>query len=218
MIKLKLLLSVLTFAILTLASALNSVNAQESEAQFVEGIDYFRVQSQQSDIQVDLTELQAVADLEIFYWYGCFSCWQVESALTEYLTDKSSLRVIRTPLVSHVSWREQAYIQPLMEQLADKMTLPTELDIYQACLEDCSKFSSYESGRDWLLSQVQAEDIPLIDETAIWTAEKNYRKRADSFSISQVPTIIIKESFVVSADSAKSVDRMIKIVDYLLTR
>jgi len=214
MAKLKLLLSVLILAILSQVSSA----AQQSAEPFVEGVDYFKVESQLTDIKDDLTQLEEVADLEIFYWYGCYACWQVESAMVNYLADKPDLRVIRTPLVAHVNWREQAYIQPLMEQLANKVPLPTELDVYQACLADCSVFQSYESGRDWLFEQAEIEDKPIIDEVAIWAAEKNYQNRADSFSISQVPTIIIKESFVVDANSAKSADRMIQIVNYLLTR
>ncbi|TQV73630.1 hypothetical protein FLL45_12205 [Aliikangiella marina] len=218
MAKLKLTEFVLLLAIFSWGLLPSKSYGQESSATFVEGIDYFAVQSSQADVEVDLTALEAVADIEVFYWYGCYACWQVERKLSDYLATRTQLRVVRTPLVAHTHWREQAYLQPLMEQLADTVELPTTLDIYQACLEDCSVFNSYESGRDWLFAQANVTEQPLIDEAAIWAAEKSYRNRAESFSISQVPTIIINEAFVVTANSAKSADRMLQIIDYLLTR
>ena len=45
---------------------------------------------------------------------------------------------------------------------------------------------------------------------------RGFKKHAESYSISQVPTIIIRESHAVDANLAKSVAQMINIVDYLL--
>ena len=194
-----------------------SINAQQQPDEFVEGIDYRLVQSKAIDTSDELDQLNQVADLEVFYWYACHACYQVEQALVEYLAGREEHQVVRTPLVAHLSWRQHAYLQPLAEQLKNHIVVPSEFDIYQACLEDCTSFKSFDSSKSWFLEKAQVEELPYIDEAMIWQAEKNYRKRADSFSISQVPTIIIRETYAVDANSAKSVERLIKIVHYLLT-
>jgi len=180
--------------------------------------DYWDLPTRQIDQVSDLSELQQVADIEIFYWYGCEPCMKVEQRLSEYLAAYPEVTVKRTPLVALSSWRAQAYVQPLIEQLEGKVQTPSNMDIYQQCLEDCTFFESFESTKSWLKAKYQINKLPLIDEAKIWKAEKKYRERADSFSISQVPTIIIKEQFVTDANSAKTTDRLIRIVDYLLNQ
>lgn len=196
---------------------INSAQAEQAAPFFVEGEDFRRIDSSNLDVAVELEQLQQVADIEVFYWYGCEPCYQVEQALSEYLQGRPQIKIVRIPLVAHLKWRPQAYIQPLMEQLTGDLSLPSSSDIYQACLSDCSVFDSYPAIKQWLQQQSSLVEIPYIDEAQIWQAEKNYRKRADSFSISQVPTIIIREAYAVDANSAKSVSRMIDIIDYLLT-
>lgn len=193
------------------------VGAQQTESLFVEGEDYRLIAAKDLDFADELDQLQQVADIEVFYWYGCEPCLQVEQALTEYLQDYPQIKIVRTPLVAHLKWRPQAYIQPLMEQLNSDLALPTPIDIYQTCLEDCSAFDSYPAIKLWLQQDLSLTELPYVDESKIWQSEKNYRKRADSFSISQVPTIIIRETYAVDANSAKSVSRMIQIINFLLT-
>lgn len=193
------------------------VGAQQTEPMFVEGEDYRQIAAKDLDFADELDQLQQVADIEVFYWYGCEPCFQVEQALTEYLQEYPQIKVVRTPLVAHLSWRPQAYIQPLMEQLNGELALPTPVDIYQTCLEDCSVFDSYSAIKLWFQQDLSLTELPYVDESKIWQSEKNYRKRADSFSISQVPTIIIRETYAVDANSAKSVSRMIQIINFLLT-
>jgi len=194
------------------------VHAEQDAPRFVENQDYFKVVNKSLDIGSELDQLAAVADIEFYYWYGCQPCLQVENALSDYLQSNPQITMVRTPLVARLSWREQAYLQPMMEQLSPQLSLPTPQDIYASCIQDCSVFRDFESSKAWFRAQLEVDELPFIDEPQIWQAEKNYRKRADSFSISQVPTIIIRETYRVDANSAKNVTRMIEIVDYLLNQ
>lgn len=190
---------------------------QQQEPKFVVNSDYRQIETNILDSASDLTQLQQVADIEIFYWYGSTSCQRVEQALDEYLQANPGLIVRRTPLAAHLEWRQQAYLQPMMEQLEQLIDLPGVEDIYQACIDDCSVFNTFESAKDWLGTMTSVSELPLLNEAQIWQAEKSYRKRAESYSITQVPTIIIRESYAIDANSAKSVARLIEIIDYLLT-
>lgn len=180
--------------------------------------DYWQLPPRQIDAVSDLSQLQKVADIEIFYWYGCEACMKVERKLDAYLAEHPEITIKRTPLVATARWRAQAYVQPLIEQLEGKVQTPSRYDIYQQCLEDCSFFESYESTRSWLKAKYQINKLPFVDEPKIWQSEKKFRERADSFSISQVPTIIIKEQFVTDANTAKTTERLVEIVDYLLNQ
>jgi hypothetical protein len=195
-----------------------SVDQKFSQA-FLAGVDYRVLPARSLEILVDLEALQKVVEIEVFYWYGCHSCLQVELALTNYLKAYPKIKVKRTPLVAHLKWRPQAYIQPILQQfkqLLPDIEMPTNEAVYQACIKDCSVFSSYENTLLWLKEKLQLTELPRLDEVNIWQYEKDARKRADFYSISQVPTIIIRESHSVDANSAKSLTRLINIVDHLL--
>ncbi len=214
LLNLKKSLSVI-FAILALSHMSALVNAAEMPHEgFVQGKDFWLLpQNAEATLQ-----LQSGADLEIFYWYGCQVCQQVEQKLRDYVNAHPELTVQRTPLVAFVSWRPQAYIQPMWEQWKESIPLPDQNTIYNQCITDCSVFSTFEDIKRWVKGQSQINELPTLDEAEIWKAEKNFRKRAESFSISQVPTIIVRGSYVVDANSAKTLDRMMTLVDYLLMR
>ena len=199
-----------------------SVSAAENLGNSTEiirpAIDYRLVPPRQIDQVTDLTQLQKVADIEIFYWYGCADCLKVENQLDEYLAKFPELTVKRTPLVAFPAWRAQAYLQPLLAQLEGKVQTPSKQEIYRQCIEDCSFFESYESTLAWLKAKYQINQMPTINEAEIWRAEKKFRERAESFSISQVPTIIIKEQYITDANAAKTTQRLIAIVDHLLNQ
>jgi hypothetical protein len=97
-----------------------------------------------------------------------------------------------------------------------KSKLCTDIS-YNTCIAECSNFKDYESVKQWLLSQANLSDFEF-EESAIWQAEKNYRKMAESFSISQVPTILIRGTYIVDANSAGSLERLIAITDALLKK
>lgn len=190
----------------------------ELTTNFVQGQDFRLLERLEVDLVNDLSQLEQVADVEFFYWYGCPPCSQIESRLAQLSIDRPNLKIKRTPLIAYLTWREQAYIQPILEQLSGKVELPGSQDFYRQCIQDCSVFSQYESTLDWIQQKVGANHLPRIDESAVWQAEKNYRKRADKLSISQVPTIIIKERFVTDADMAQSADRMMQIIYFLIDK
>ncbi|WP_444996580.1 hypothetical protein [Aliikangiella sp. IMCC44359] len=201
-----------------LLSFISAVFAEES-AVYIEGVDYWKVQTKLVDVNNELDNLNKIADIEFFYWYGCEPCRQIEEALTNFQASNPNLTIKRTPLIAHLNWREQAYIQPVIQQLvAAQVNVPPQETIYQACLSDCSVFNSYESTLDWLKQTLKLEQFPRVNELAVWQAEKDYRKRAETFSISQVPTIIIRENYAVDANTAKSSQRLMNIVSFLLTQ
>ena len=208
---------ILTLATLLVCSNLEAFAAQPERAtEYVQGRDFRPLERVEVDSVTDLSQLEQVADVEFFYWYGCPPCAQIASRLEQLAVERPDLRIKHTPLIAHLTWREQAYIQPILEQLSGKVELPSQQDFYRQCIEDCSVFNQYESTLDWIQKKVSANNLPRIDESAVWQAEKNYRKRASKLSISQVPTIIIKERFVTDANMAQSADRMMQIIYHLL--
>jgi len=188
---------------------------QQAEV-FVAGSDYRLVESASLDTVFELTQLQQVSDIELFYWYGCASCQQIEQALAEYLDKNPHLVFRRTPLVARINWRPQAYIQPILTQLGE--TGVTQDQIYQQCVQDCNKLGDFESIKAWLANRAGLSELPLLNEAAIWQAEKSFRKRAAFYSVTHAPTILVRESFATDANMAGSATRLIKIIDYLIEK
>lgn len=191
---------------------------ENSSTQFIKGVDYSIVKPAQLEVNEQEQAKENRKTIEVYYWYGCKPCQQVEQALNEHFVENTEISMTRIPLVAHISWRPQAYLQPLMAQLQGKVDLPDIAELYNVCLSDCSVFRSYQSILDWLKQRNSLDELPFIEEPDIWAAEKNYQKMADSASISQVPTIIINKTYLTDANSAKSVERMIALIDYLLEK
>jgi len=191
--------------------------AEEQTAAFIEGVDYSLIDKIETGQAAQLSELESINNIEIFYWYGCEPCYQVEAAIGDYLQQNPNLSLRRTPLIIRLKWRQQAYIQPLMQQLSQIENLPNIIQIYQQCLIDCELLSDFPSILNWFSSKIETP-LPTINESKIWQAEKNYRKRADLFSILQVPTIIINESYKIDANQAQTAKRLVEIIDFLLSK
>jgi len=203
--------------LLTMGLFTTQLSAEELGISFVEGADYSLINKAEHTDAAHLSELESISNIEIFYWYGCEPCYQVEAALADYLQQNPNYTSRRTPLIIRPKWRQQAYIQPLMQQLSQQENLPSIIQIYQQCLIDCELFSDYPSILNWFSEKIETS-LPVIDESKIWQAEKNYRKRADLFSISQVPTIIINETYKVDANQAQTATRLVEIIDFLLSK
>jgi len=205
-------------AIFAILLVTNSAFAQQADEPYRLGVDYDLIDKPDIDQIVQFSELESISNIEIFYWYGCEACFQVEAAIEDYLANNSHLSLRRTPLVVRSSWREQAYLQAMMTQLSEAENLPSTMDIYRQCLTDCSVFSKFESTQKWLLSHLEDPSTVVIEQELVWQAEKNYRKRADLFLIRQVPTIIINETYKVDANQAGTSKRLVEIIDFLLTK
>lgn len=208
------LLLVLT---LLCATSVIGLAADKDQAPFQLDKDYFAVKKSPPQAENPQGSSQTTYDIAFFYWYGSAASLQVELALQEYLAANPQVSIKRSPLVARVVWRPQAYIQPILQQLSIEPNDPINQQIYRACIEDCAVFASFEKILDWLDKQLAEVDVNNIEHKSIWRAEKNYRSYAETFSITQVPTIIINEQYRIDANTAQSVDRMMKIMDYLLT-
>ena len=200
-----------------------SLSADELEQPFVAGVDYQIITKSDSQESVSkdlaqLSELETISNIEVFYWYGCESCYQVEAAILDYVRLNPELSLRRTPLIIRASWRPQAYIQPLMLQLSQLQNLPTSLEVYRQCITDCSQLKDFEAILNWFSEKISQQALPLINKDLIWQIEKNYQKRAELFSISQVPTIIINETYKVDANQAQTARRLVAIIDFLIAK
>ncbi|MDQ7049919.1 MAG: hypothetical protein Q9M92_10410 [Enterobacterales bacterium] len=191
----------------------------EQQAPYELGVDYQKiVKPLQVATNIEqLDQLESVSHIELFYWIGCESCYQVEAELILYLNQHPEYTFRRTPLVARVEWRQQAYLQAIIQQIPDQTMGLDVLDLYRQCLTDCEAFTKVESSIEWLLKGTDLDSRPQIDYEKLWQQQKKYQKRADLFSITQVPTIIINETYQVNGSQAQSAKRMLQIIDYLLT-
>jgi len=198
-------------------SCSGGVSASENNQPFQQGIDFSIVDKTKNQDEEQLSDLESVSNIELFYWIGCESCYQVELGIAEYIKQNASLTIRRTPLVARPEWRSHAYIPAIISQLSGLDDVPSITDVYKQCLTDCATFQKYESSLVWFAEQLKPQTLPNFDGEQIWQSEKNFQKRADIFSITQVPTIIINERYKITAKQAKTPLRLVEIIDYLIT-
>ena len=82
-----------------------ALKAEDLENTFVDGTDFSKLVMAHSQNKTDLDQLESISNIEIFYWYGCESCYQVELALQQYLDRHQEVTLRRTPLIARPSWR-----------------------------------------------------------------------------------------------------------------
>ena len=203
---------------------LANLNAQENDSTFQQGIDFSLVSKVKGQEAEQLSDLESVSNIEIFYWLGCKSCYQVELGISQYLEQHPALTLRRTPLVARSQWRAHAYVPLILSQLSLQLAVqlsepndvPTIIDLYKQCLTDCGVFKDYQSSLEWFTERLKPQSLPGLDEEQIWQSEKNFQKRADIFLITQVPTIIINERYKITAKQAQTTARLVEIIDYLI--
>ncbi len=207
-----------TIAIIVISFFAHVAYAAEDNSIFKVGSDYQLVEKIETQQHQQLSELETISNIEIFYWYGCESCFHVEAAILEFAQNNPELTIRRTPLIARPAWRQQAYIQALMSQLSETEELPSILEIYQQCLLDCAVLKNLDAIILWFTKRMPEQDFNLIEQKQIWSQEKIFKKRSKIFSITQVPTIIINERYKVDANQAKTAKRLVEIMEFLLAK
>ena len=82
------------FLALALFSSSSKGAEEPQELIFIEGVDYFKVTAKKVDSTNQLDQLPQLADIEIFYWFGCRACYQAEQAIKQWAENRSDLKFL----------------------------------------------------------------------------------------------------------------------------
>jgi len=179
---------------------------------FVEGKDYIDLGKIESDETTDSQVKTSKAKVELFFWYGCDSCYQVFDHFAKWR--RADVDFQQTPVVLRQQWRfwAKAYYALDDTKLLDKY----QNRIFQRIHIEKQINNDLES----LRSLFEPEDFQIFsDEFA--TASNNFKvkqaeRRFKNLSLSSVPSILINDRFLITATLAETSRKMRDTAEYLI--
>ena len=180
-----------------------SANAQTSQIP-VAGQDYLVVSDTPSEAN----------EITIYCWLGSASCYQVEYALSNWAKDKElSLRY--KPLIKRPHWRLLAKARLVARQLG------YEAEFVSLVYQQLHKQGELIDSEEALLKIVEATPMSSSRFVNLYYAAetnqqlKDIQEEAKNWPISGVPTIIIKQRWLLDAQMHKTSRSIINTLDYL---
>ncbi len=181
-------------------------------------------------LDIDYSEIQAfetsknpaalaVPDLVLVGWYGSKATQIVYSTL-----NINGYQPTLWPLVARESWRGHSRLMLMANKL--KLSPEQQLEIFvmvQQVIQDPPS-----TGLDWLNYKTYSDFLnhsqikPNQIEEAIYDSDlprqlKSLQKSLSNYPITQVPTILYKNRFLITSQQAKTAARLVSILEYLDT-
>jgi len=178
---------------------------------FKEGVDYDKLETALRTSNPDKIEV-----LE-FFWYGCGHCFKMESFLDSWLAQlPGDVGFIRRPGVLNKSWEVHgrgffvAQSQGLLEETHHALFNAIHLDKRNIVTKEALAefYSDYGLDKDKFLK--------MYNSFSVSSSVRESDALARAYRIQGVPTIIVNGKYVTSGKKARSYDRWLKIVDYLV--
>ena len=184
-------------------SALPSLS--ETSSSPVEGKDYVLLESPSTES----------SEIVIYCWLGSASCYQVEYALSIWAQD-SNLSVRYKPLIKRPHWRLLAKARLVARQLGQEPEFVSA--IYQALHREQKSIQDEQS----LFAMVEAMGLPASRFSNLFYAPetnqalKVLQEEAEKWPISGVPTIIIKQRWLLDATMHNNSRSIIDTINFLI--
>jgi protein dithiol oxidoreductase (disulfide-forming) len=155
------------------------------------------------------------ADIELFFWYGCASCYQVFDHFSRWdIVKQGKLSMSMSPAMIRSDWRKWAKLHYALRQTG-------YLDTYQVKVFDAIHvqgltFNSFDDMKSIFDIEHQQAIQDSFNRAATNFLVKQSEQRYKTLEISSVPSILIKGRYLVTADMAQTTSRMRDIAAYLL--
>jgi protein dithiol oxidoreductase (disulfide-forming) len=165
-------------------------------------------------VRVPITE-EGPADIELFFWYGCASCYQVFDHFSRWKpVEQGQLSMNMSPAMIRSDWRKWAKLYYALRQTGYLDTYQTQ--IFDAIHVQGQAFSSFDNMKSLFELEHQQAIQDSFNRAATNFLVKQSEQRYKTLEISSVPSILIKGRYLVTADMAQTTSRMRKIAAYLL--
>lgn len=196
-------------ALFLLLSTTTLIHAEE----FKEGKDYV-VLSGEHDVIKDKKTIKE------FFSYGCPWCYKIDPVISKWADDKkASVELTKVPVVFNKDWAYYAKAYYTAKALGLSDDIDTKL--FTAILKDKKKLNSNSAMVDYFVQEGVSEDIaksafenaPSID----MELEKSKREMS-KYRVNVVPTLVINGKYKTDLQMAENEQRLIEIINYLLTK
>lgn len=178
---------------------------------FKEGVDYTRIDKPARTENPDKIEVRE------FFWYGCPHCYKMESFLKPWLVNKpKDVEFIRTPGVLNRNWEVHARAFYAVQSLG--FLEKTHNDLFDAIHNKKRKLDTQKALAEFYKGYgVDTKTFNKKYKSFDVTTEiRQADALARVYRLMGVPAVIINGKYVTNAKQAKSYERWMQVVDYLI--
>lgn len=178
---------------------------------YKEGVDYDKIDTPVLTSNPDKIEVME------FFWYGCGHCFKMESYLDPWLARMpADVIFTRRPGVLNKSWEVhgRGYFVAQSQNLLEK----THHALFNAIHLDKKNIRTKEALADFYADYDLDREkfLKMYDSFSVSSDIRESAAMARAFRIGGVPTIIVNGKYVTSGKKARSYDRWMDIIDYLV--
>jgi thiol:disulfide interchange protein DsbA len=182
---------------------------------FREGDDYIRLESR-VDTGLSKDKVQVLE----FFWYGCVHCYYLDKHLNQWMEKQPNhVSFRRIPSVMQKGWlvHAQAFYAGQRLGVHEKIHTP----LFEALHDRQLPLNEMGALADFIAVKADLDPVSIEGQMA------NMQTRAavlegvqlqKQYEVSGVPTLIINGKYVLNGRLAKGFSRMIRILDYLVTK
>jgi thiol:disulfide interchange protein DsbA len=180
--------------------------------QFVAGKDYKVVEQQPTSTGKKIEVLE-------FFWYGCPHCFHFEPFISKWVERQpANVEFIRVPTVFRPDWKVHARTYYALQDLGLSEKMHSK--IFNEIHKKMHRLDTLDAMTDFLATQ--GVDKKVFTETYnSFSVDAKMRKAValqNAYNIDGVPAIVINGKYKTDGAMAKSYDRLLKIMDYLVAK
>jgi protein dithiol oxidoreductase (disulfide-forming) len=155
-----------------------------------------------------------------FFSYGCPWCYRIEPALNQWvLQQDKKIQFNRVPVVFNKEWTYYAKAY----YAADLLGLGSKLNplLFKAIQTDKQSLTSNQTMIDFFVAQgvdKETAESAFTHSTTIDMKVKEGNVIMGRFHINAVPALIVNNRYKTDLQMAKSEERMLKILDFLVAK
>lgn len=180
---------------------------------FREGVDY---KALETPVEVDNPKNIEVRE---FFWYGCPHCFALEAHLSDWKKTKpEGVDFVPTPAPLNASWTPHAHAFYVAQALGKKDEISNAL--FDALHVDKKRITSQDQLAEFFTQfDVSEEDFnKLYNSFSVRVAVRKAEALAKAYRLTGVPALIVNGKYLVEMRKAKSNERMIDIVNFLIEK
>ncbi len=182
---------------------------------FKEGTDYVKLSSPVK------TDDPTQIEVREFFWFGCPHCYQLEPVIQKWKqTLPEGVKFVATPSPLNKSWAVHAHAFYVAEAIGKLDQIHRDLFHAIHAEKKRSQLSTQEGLASFFTQYGISEDEfnKLYQSFSVRVKVRNAEALGKAYRLTGVPAIVVNGKYVVQPSMAKSFERMMQIVDFLIEK
>lgn len=180
---------------------------------FREGVDYKVLET-----PVDVDNPKNI-EVREFFWFGCPHCFALEATISDWKkTMPEGVDFVQTPAPLNASWAPHAHAFYVAEALGKGPEISTAL--FDALHMEKKRITKQDQLAQFFTQfGVTEEDFnKLYNSFSVRVAVRKAEALAKAYRLSGVPALIVNGKYLVEMRTAKSNERMMEIINFLVEK